>query len=38
MKFHLIFRPEIFTAHGSLFVYGDLTRICCEFFIVQAYD
>lgn len=36
MKFHLIFAN--FTAHGSLFVYGDLTRICCEFFIVQAYD
>lgn len=38
MKFHLYFPAGIFTAHGSLFVYGDLTRICCEFFIVQAYD
>lgn len=35
MKFHLIFRPEIFTAHGGLFVYGDLTRICCEFLLCR---
>ena len=35
MKFHLIFPAGNFTAHGSLFVYGDLTRICCEFLLCR---